>query len=313
MDRGSRGPGTERFQHEAVLYHGLEDLASTTVPFIREGLERQEPVLVAALPDRIRTLRSALGQDADRVEFLDIAELGGNPGRIIPLWRSFVHGSSGSRSVRGIDEPVWSSRRDVEIEECHLHESLLNVAFDDGPPWQLMCPYDVDALPSEIVADAMRTHPLVSATGGPAVDYGGHHHARARFTSPLTPAPESAHRVSFAGDDLSRLRGFVETAALDAGLSEDRAGHMTLAAHEIATNSIVHGGGRGELYVWSQAGAFVVELRDRGRISDPLVGRDLAPDLDEGGRGVWLVHQLCDLVQVRSRPTGTVVRLFAWL
>ncbi|HSE46559.1 MAG TPA: MEDS domain-containing protein, partial [Gemmatimonadales bacterium] len=131
---------TEGFQHEAVLYEGLDDLASTTVPFIREGLELQEPVLVAVLPDRIRTLRSALGSDAERVQFLDIAEFGGNPGRIIPMWRAFVDRSTGSGSVRGIGEPVWSSRRDVEIEECHLHESLLNVAFDEGPPWRLMCP-----------------------------------------------------------------------------------------------------------------------------------------------------------------------------
>lgn len=313
MQRVFRGSKTEGFQHEAVLYEGLNDLASTTVPFIREGLELQEPVLVAVLPDRIRTLRSALGSDADRVEFLDIGEFGGNPGRILPMWRGFVDRSLGSGSVRGIGEPVWSSRRDVEIEECHLHESLLNVAFDDGPPWRLMCPYDVDSLPAEIVADAMRTHPVVSAAGGPDIEYGGHHHAQARIASPLTPAPESAHRISFAHGDLSRLRGFVGTWALESGLSEDRAGDIVLAAHEIATNSIVHGGGSGELHVWSQPGAFVVELGDRGQISDPLVGRDPALDLDEGGRGVWLVHQLCDLVQVRSLPTGTVVRLFAWL
>ena len=33
----------------------------------------------------------------------------------------------------------------------------------------------------------------------------------------------------------------------------------------------------------------------------------------EGGRGLFLVHQLCDLVQLRSSPSGTTVRLFTWL
>jgi hypothetical protein len=28
---------------------------------------------------------------------------------------------------------------------------------------------------------------------------------------------------------------------------------------------------------------------------------------------VWLVNQLCDLVQVRSSEDGTVVRLYTWL
>jgi anti-sigma regulatory factor (Ser/Thr protein kinase) len=29
----------------------------------------------------------------------------------------------------------------------------------------------------------------------------------------------------------------------------------------------------------------------------------------EGGRGLWLINQLCDLVQLRSSPEGTSVRM----
>ena len=88
---------------------------------------------------------------------------------------------------------------------------------------------------------------------------------------------------------------------------------LVLAAHELATNSVLHGGGAGLLRSWSQPGAFVVEIADAGLIKDPLVGRDLLHDLAETGRGVWMANQLCDLVQVRSGSAGTVVRLFAWL
>ena len=60
-------------------------------------------------------------------------------------------------------------------------------------------------------------------------------------------------------------------------------------------------------------GALVVEVRDAGRIADPLVGRQL-PSWDAvGGRGLWLANQLCDLVQIRSSDTGTVVRIHTWL
>jgi hypothetical protein len=48
-------------------------------------------------------------------------------------------------------------------------------------------------------------------------------------------------------------------------------------------------------------------------ITDPLVGRGLLSDVTEDGRGIWMANQLCDLVQVRSSPSGTTVRLFAWL
>jgi anti-sigma regulatory factor (Ser/Thr protein kinase) len=51
------------------------------------------------------------------------------------------------------------------------------------------------------------------------------------------------------------------------------------------------------------------EVRDRGRIVEPLVGR-LPPPLDRhGGRGLWLVNHLCDLVQIRSTEAGSVVRV----
>ncbi len=50
-------------------------------------------------------------------------------------------------------------------------------------------------------------------------------------------------------------------------------------------------------------------MRDHGHISDPLAGR-LAPPLEQhGGRGLWLVNHLGDLVQIRSSPEGTVVRV----
>lgn len=59
--------------------------------------------------------------------------------------------------------------------------------------------------------------------------------------------------------------------------------------------------------------AAVVEFSDDGRLTDPLTGR-FTPTLEqEGGRGLFLVHQLCDLVQVRSSEQGTTVRIFTWL
>ena len=36
----------------------------------------------------------------------------------------------------------------------------------------------------------------------------------------------------------------------------------------------------------------------------------VAPPIEQyGGRGLWIVNQLCDLVQIRSAPSGTVVRV----
>ncbi len=303
---------TDGFRHEAVLYRGLDDLIGTAVPFVREGLERNEPVMVALPPDRVRALADALGPESADVLFVNMLEIGGNPARIIPEWRGFVDQAKG-RPVRGIGEPVWAGRRDVEIEECVLHESLLNVAFDDGPAWKLICPYDVDALPAHAVEEAHRTHPVVGATDNRRIDYLGHGHAQSAFSGPLPAPPHTADSLLFGFDDLAGARDVVRRLSRRAGVVAGAAEDMVLAAHELATNSIHHGGGQGVLSVWTQPGAFVVEVRDSGTIKDLLVGRELSGVFSENGRGVWMANQLCDLVQVRSTATGTVVRLFAWL
>ena len=78
--------------------------------------------------------------------YADMSELGQNPARIIPAWRDFVDAGDGQASPRrGIGEPIWVGRSDVELIECQRHESLLNVAFDEAPTWWLLCPYDTSA------------------------------------------------------------------------------------------------------------------------------------------------------------------------
>jgi anti-sigma regulatory factor (Ser/Thr protein kinase) len=81
------------------------------------------------------------------------------------------------------------------------------------------------------------------------------------------------------------------------------------AVNEGVTNSICHGEGRARVSFWTEDRAVVCEVRDRGWIRDPLVGR-IAPRPDTlSGRGLWLVNQLCDLVQLRSSPSGTTLRM----
>lgn len=308
MQRGFSHGRVSGFRHEAVFYRGLDELVANTVPFIVEGLERGEPVLVALLPDRIRRFRDALGRDADRVAFLDMGWVGRNPARLIPVWRRFVREHAREGPARGVGEPVWSGRTDVEIEECRLHESLLNVAFDDGPAWWLVCPYDVAALPPSVVEDARRTHPVAGAAEGGEAAYGGHAFARDCFATPLSPVPCRAREISFE-HDLAQVRRVVRTWALGAGLSHRRSVDLALAVHELAANSMVHGGGQGMLRAWREPTFFVVEVSDSGHVDDPLVGRDLPAGAGENGHGLWVVNQLCDLVQVRSLDTGTVVRI----
>ena len=41
-----------------------------------------------------------------------------------------------------------------------------------------------------------------------------------------------------------------------------------------------------------------------------MVGRQPPPPNASGGHGLWLVHQVCDRVELNSDENGTVVRLY---
>jgi anti-sigma regulatory factor (Ser/Thr protein kinase) len=260
------------------------------------------------------SLRAEIGADAPGVHFVDMARVGHNPARIIPAWRRFLDRYEG-RPVRGVGEPVWAGRRRVEVEECHLHEALLGIAVAPDTPFWLRCPYDVVALADPAVESARRNHATYVERGqlvGSQV-YGGLLELRDVFGGELGEPSAPAELMDFGEGDLGRVRRSVSAHAAAAGLSDERAGDVVLAVTELATNSLRHGGGRGTLRTWREPDALVYEVRDGGRIGDLLVGRRAPRPNDEGGRGVWMANQLCDLVQVRSGDAGTVVRTFTWL
>lgn len=304
-DRSTPG----RFRHEAVLWHGTEDFLRRTVPFVLDGLEAGDAVMAVVAPHHVAPLRDALGAAADDIRLVDMARLGANPARLIPAWREFTDAHEGRR-MRGIGEPIWSGRRESEVAECQLQEALLDHAVAADTPLWLLCPYDAGTLGEDVLAEARRSHGIVE--GRPSVSRDGGH-AAVLFAAGLPPAPPTASVVAFGPGDLGTVRTTTEARAAAAGLSGDRVEDVGLAVHEVAANSIEHGGGRGDLVLWEEVGALVVEVRDAGRIEDLLVGRRLPSWDDDRGRGLWLANQLCDLVQVRSGSTGTTVRIHTWL
>jgi anti-sigma regulatory factor (Ser/Thr protein kinase) len=314
-DQSSQKPH-DSYRHEALLYRGDDEFVAGTVPFIRAGLEAGQPVMVAVIAAKIERLRAELGDDAERVQFVDMAALGGNPAKIIPAWREFVdeHAANG-QPIRGIGEPIWAGRRGPEVLECQLHEALLNLAVDPDTPLWLRCPYDVSALEGDILAEAERSHPVLveeaSYTGSRL--YGGIHHASAAFDHELAEPTVAVVELAFDGSGLPAVRDVVTGRATLLEIDKDKVSDLALAVHELATNSLRHGGGRGVLRVWEEPDALVCEVHDAGRVEDPLVGRRVPTERQEGGRGVWMANNLCDLVQMRSSEAGTTVRVLTWL
>lgn len=167
------------YRHEAVYYQGEDEFLELVVPFIQEGVAAGQPVMVAVVARRQAALTQRLGSAAQAVEFVDMTDLGRNPARIIPACRDFLSRHRDDGPMRGVGEPIWAGRKAVEIEECQLHESLLNLAIAPGTPFWMLCPYDRSALDPAVIDEAARSHPVIvepRVYRGSTL-YGGAYHA----------------------------------------------------------------------------------------------------------------------------------------
>jgi anti-sigma regulatory factor (Ser/Thr protein kinase) len=302
----------EAFRHEAMLYAGRKGFLDGTLAFIEDALVADEPILVVVGAEKMELLRVELGTDAGRVHFADMGEVGTNPAWIIPAWRDFVSrvGAGGGR-LRGIGEPIFPGRSPEELVECHRHEALLNLAFADTGRFWLLCPYDTDALHPAVIEHALRNHPVYAEDGvsRQSESYGGLEAVSGPFTEPLPEPPHHADKVLFHGGSLKVLREWVFSRGGQAGMSPAAASDLVLAVNELATNSVCHAGGHGALRVWEEGGSVVCEIRDNGCIGEPLIGRERPATHRAGGSGLWMVNQLCQLVQIRSSARGSIVRM----
>ena len=172
-----------------------------------------------------------------------------------------------------------------------------------------MCPYDTASLSAEVVGEAHHSHRFV--VGGHATEESPHYQGDewdGATDDCLPDPPGNPPLLAFGPAPLEPVRRFVVERAGEA-LGAPELSDLLQAVTEAAANSLIHGGGSGTVRLWATAGGVVCEVVDGGWIRQPVVGR-ARPGLDnEGGRGLWMVNQLCELVQRRSSPAGTVVRM----
>ena len=299
-------------EHDALFYGTDDEYVAGVLGFVREGLQRDEPVLVSVPRWNLDLLRDALTPDeTPRVRLRDMTVAGRNPGRIIgSVLTAFVAEHPDTR-VRIVGEPIWAGRTDEEYPACAEHEALINVAL--GPlPAYIQCPYDTSKLPTSVLTDATRTHPPLAAGAErwTSPTYTDPTLVAASFDVGLSPAPDDAEFVMIRSDTGARAaRVLVHDAGRAQGLSGGRLAEIRLVAQELAVNTLTHSQGDGILEVWTADDHLVVQVQDGGRITDPLAGRR-APDPPHVGHGLFVVHQLADLVRIHRESGGTTVRTY---
>ncbi len=125
----------------------------------------------------------------------------------------------------------------------------------------------------------------------------------------LSSPPDDAEMLVYRAD-LARARDFAAAWGRRAGLTPHRVDDLVIVVGELTANTLAHTGGPGVLRLWVTGGETVCQAEDGGQITDPRPGmRRPDPAASGGGRGLWVVRQLCDRVEISTGPAGTTVRV----
>ena len=125
----------------------------------------------------------------------------------------------------------------------------------------------------------------------------------------LSTPPDDAEVLRYRAD-LAEVRKFTAAQALRAGLTPDRANDLVIAVAELAANTLIHTSGPGTLTIWVTDDEVICQVQDQGQITDPQAGMVRhAPDAPGGGRGLWVVYQVCDQVEISTGRAGTTLRV----
>jgi hypothetical protein len=300
----------QSYRHEAFLWRTPADYVAGLVPFVLDGLDAGEVVLIGTTPEHAAWISAELGPRAADVQLVDLAGLAHNPARIIPALQEVLESCCApGRPARGIGEPVWPGRGPEQDREAELHEALLNLAIDPDLPFWLVCPYDAEHLDADALTEAARSHPaLVTSTSyAGSASYRGRDHARALFGAALPDlgGPDADVRVPGTALDLAAEQVTLRATASD--LFSDQVVHLSTVVRGLVGESVRRGAAEARVRLWDEPGELVCEVSDPTHVEDLLVGRRPPASADDDP--VWLANQVCDLVQVRSGDHGTTVRL----
>ncbi|MGH3113317.1 MAG: anti-sigma factor RsbA family regulatory protein, partial [Gaiellaceae bacterium] len=271
------------------------------------------PVVVAVAGEELEALQGEVAAPDGDVRWLDTREWYPHPATRLRAFHDLVTDrlARGASRLRLVGEPVWPDGPAEHVLEWERYESVLNEVLAPYPV-TLVCTYDTSRVTTAIAESARRTHPVIlNSELAPSDAFLPPSELLSRRNADVSPPPRDA--ATLAGpDDLAAARRFIATEGLRAGVAMIPAMDLLIAANEVLTNALAHGGGAGGVWVWTEGGRLVCQVEDRGPgIDDPMAGYRPPNDVASGGRGLWIARQLVDLLQIAPAEPGTRIRLHA--
>jgi anti-sigma regulatory factor (Ser/Thr protein kinase) len=295
------------FVHEALMYRDEAELDAAMHAFLQEAAAAGEPVLIALPGAHLEHAREMLGELMVEARLEDTELVGRNPSCLLPMIEEWVTSHGGHARV--VSEVVWPGRSRAEAVEALRHEALVNHALADSAA-TVMSPFDAEHLDADILSGVEMTHPTIVE--------GGRRRAGTAYTDPLSttfgelwPLEDPAGPVSEHPLDgtLMELRRAIAVDPALGSLSAQRRSDLVFAINEAASNVVKHGNTTCLTRIWHDGDEVVTEVSSDSGIPDVMAGRRRPAADALQGRGLWLINQLCDLVELRSGTSGMTLRM----
>lgn len=298
-------------RHELFVYDDDGEFLDRLVPWVKDGLDAGEPVLVIGGRASLNRMRDAVHAGDTGVTWLSGEELYTRPeAAIAGLDRALRrHSVAGAVATRAIGE-LPRFRDESEWRPWLAYEAIANRALAHHNAW-VVCPCDSRVLPTSVLDGMYRTHPhllLKTSRCNPLYE------EPELLVRELTPAPEQPlqglRELGVAQDP----RGFRDALRreMDAALISDYdASKLLVAAGELYGEAYRNRAGLPVVCAGRVGDHFVCELTTPGAgHHDELAGYVLPAAGASDGTGMWVARQLTERLEVVQRPAAVTVRLW---
>lgn len=110
----------------------------------------------------------------------------------------------------------------------------------------------------------------------------------------------------FHEGQLHEIRELTAEFARKCGAPPQARDALLLVASELVVNAVRHGGGRGTIRLWRDAGGMWCQIVDDGPgFADPRQANGQPGPLGRGGRGLWIVRTVAAELSIDTSPAGT--------
>jgi anti-sigma regulatory factor (Ser/Thr protein kinase) len=315
-------PSGDAFLHSAVLPDSDDDLVTALTTELRHSAHTCDQVLLV-VSDHARALLTEPLRDLEcDQQWADPAAFYQRLGFAYEGFRRYLaEQATQGRRVHVVAEPELagdsaSDPRPGRYDAYLAYEAVCNDTYAPyGSP--VTCIWDSRRHPARLLDGVRATHRHLLTPSGrqpsprfqPADAFltGAHH-------LPMPPAPQHTdHDRTVTGvAELSGLRATLSAWAHEHRFAAEPADDLLVAVVEVVSNGLRHAVTPVRIRAWHQHDTLIVQCDDAAGLPVPATAgyhRPGATDAAPGGRGLWLVRQLADVVLVDSVPGRTSVRL----